>query len=216
LVSGIQGYIEDGFDEKDLYLFHYDEDALRNKGIMGVWMNYYVKEYSFQHNVKFALKHGLKIRPTDSNFYDLGTYNRYSQLDGLLLEVNQMFKHVKFGFGQTTDHACYDIRAGLITREEGIALVKEFDGKCGKQYIKRFCDLIGIDEDEFWRVTNSFRGNMWENDSGGNWKLKNPIWEQEPVGREVDIQHAIKKANQVIKKLRKSEDDISSKNNKHI
>lgn len=86
-----------------------------------------------------------------------------------------MFKHVKLGFGQTTDHACYDIRAGLITREEGIALVKEFDGKCGKQNIKRFCDLIGIVEDEFWRVTNSFRGDMWENDSGGNWKLKNPI-----------------------------------------
>lgn len=193
LASGIQEYIEDSFDYNDLYLFHYNDEALRKKGIVGIWLNYYVKEFSFQHNLKFSLKHGLKIRPVDSNFYDLGTYNRYSQLDGLLLEVNQMFKYVKFGFGQTTDHACYDIRAGLISRDEGIALVKEFDGKCGKQYIKRFCDSIGIDENEFWSVANSFRGDMWEKDGVGNWRLKNPIWKQEKGWEKINISHVIKR-----------------------
>ena len=134
------------------------------------------KRIFFFHNLKLSQKHGLKIRPKDINPYELGTYNRFSQLDGLLLEVNQMLKHIKFGFGQTTDHACYDIRAGLINREEGIALAKEFDGRCGKQYIKRFCDFIEIEENEFWRVANNFRGNMWERDSINNWKLKNPIY----------------------------------------
>jgi len=52
-----------------------------------------------------------------------------------------------------------------------------------------------IDEDEFWRVTDSFRGNMWQKNGNGDWKLKNPIWEQEPVEREIDIKNAIEKAN---------------------
>lgn len=197
LASGIQEYIDDGFNIEDLYMYHYNADDLRKKGIVGIWMNYYEKNFSFQHNLRFSLKHGLKIRPKNSNLYDLGTYNLYSQLDGKLLEVNQMFKHVKLGFGQTTDHACYDIRAGLITRDEGIALVREFDGKCGEEYIKRFCDLIDIDKKEFWRVVNSFRGDMWEKNKNEEWKLINPIWEQEDGWANVDIKATIEKARKL-------------------
>jgi len=137
----------------------------------------------------------LRVRPFDSNYYDLGTYCRYSQLDGLLLEVNHMFKHIKLGFGQGSDHICFDIRAGIITREEGIRLLKEFDGRCGEQYIKRFCNSMEISQDEFWRVANSFRGKMWENDKNGEWKLKNPIWEQEPVREDIDLNQVINKIN---------------------
>lgn len=201
LVSGIQEYLDDGFNINDLFMYHYNADDLRKKGIRGIWMNYYAKDFSFQHNLRFSLNHGLKIRPKTSNLYDLGTYTLYSQLDGKLLEVNQKFKHIKLGFGQTTDHTCYDIRAGLITRDEGIALVKEFDGKCGEQYVKGFCDTIGISENEFWRVVNSFRGDMWEKDNRGEWKMKNPIWEQEDNWKRIDVSN-------VIQRIRKFEDEI--------
>lgn len=36
LRSGVQEYIEDGFDKKDLYLFYYNADALRKKDIVGI------------------------------------------------------------------------------------------------------------------------------------------------------------------------------------
>lgn len=195
LASGLREYIEDGFIEKDIYLFNYDAKILKNKGIRGVWLQYFVKEWSLSHNAMFSISHGLKIKPKELDMHDIGTYLRYMQLDSELVQVNQMLKCIKFGFGQCTDHACYDIRARIITREEGIKLVKEYDGKCGGQYIQMFCDYIGITTDEFWRVANSFRGNMWDEDNPGEWKLKSPIWEQESINSDMDIERIIHRAN---------------------
>ena len=86
-----------------------------------------------------------------------------------------MLKHIKFGFGHAMDHACYGIRDGKFTRQEAIDLVQKYDGKCSDYYIKKFCDYIEIDINEFWRVANSFRGSMWIKDSKGNWH--NTYWD---------------------------------------
>ena len=37
-----------------------------------------------------------------------------------------------------------------MTREEGIATVETFDGRCSEHYISSFCDYIGISTDAFW------------------------------------------------------------------
>ena len=95
------------------------------------------------------------------------------------MQVNQLLKYIKFGFGQCTDFACHDIREKRISRGDGIELVKRFDGKCAQKYIKKFCKYIGIDQKEFWETANKFRGVMWQKDEQGNWQLKEPIWQQE-------------------------------------
>lgn len=178
LSTGLERYVGDGISEKDLFMFRYDNDALRKKGIRGIWLGYYTKEWSPLHNAEFSISHGLTIRPEYFDPYEIGTYVGYFQLDSDFVQVNQMLKYIKFGFGQCTDHACYDIRAGRLTREEAIELVRRYDGKCGIRYIKKFCDYIGITIDEFWRVADSFRGPMWKKNLKGKWVLKNPIWEQ--------------------------------------
>lgn len=179
LSSGWERYIGNGVTEEDLFMFRYDEKSIRKKEIRGIWLQYYLKEWSQSYNAEFSMAHGFTARPEYFNPYEIGTYASYYQLDGKLATVHQFIKSVKLGFGQCTDHACYDIRAGLITREDGIELVKRYDGKIGMRYIKEFCDYIDISIDEFWHRTNSFRGDMWEKDAEGNWKLENPIWEQE-------------------------------------
>jgi len=171
-------YIGDGITEQDLFFYHYDAEKLAKSGCRGVWLQYYTKKWSQSHNAEFSIAHGLTIRPEDFDPNEIGTYARYYQLDSDFVQVNQMLKYIKFGFGQCTDHACYDIRAGKITREEAIELVRKYDGKCSERYIKKFCDYIGISLGEFWRVVESFRGFMWEKNLKGEWVLKNPIWEQ--------------------------------------
>lgn len=176
LSTGWERYIGDGITEKDLFMFHYDREAIRKKGIRGIWLQYYLKEWSQSHNVEFSIAHGLTIRPEYFDPSEIGTYAGYYQLDSDIVQLNQMLKYIKFGFGQCTDHACYDIRAGRLTREEAIELVKRYDGKCGTRYIKKFCDYIGITVDEFWRVANSFRGPMWKKDVNGEWILEDTHW----------------------------------------
>jgi len=177
LASGHQEYLKYATTEEDLFFYHFDKKLLKENGTKAIWLQYYMKNWSQSRNAKFAIKHGLTIRKPDFKKEDYGTYSPYFQLDGSLTALNQMLKYIKFGFGQCTDHACYDIRDGLITREEGIELVKKYDGKCSSKFIKNFCDFIGISLTEFWDVANSVRGNMWKN-KNFKWKLRNPIWEQ--------------------------------------
>ncbi len=176
LSTGWRDYVGNGVTAKDLYWFHYDRIRMTKEGYRGIWLGYYVKEWSPSHNAEFSMKHGLTIRPEYFNPQDFGTYSPYFQLDGDLTQVNQLLKYIKFGFGQCTDHAGYDIRDGLLTRQEAIELVKKYDGRCGFRYLKKFCDYIGITATEFWRQANKWRGTMWKK-AGGKWVLKNPIWE---------------------------------------
>lgn len=187
-------YAGDGIEKEDLFFFHYDRDAMEDDGIKGVWLQYYAREWSQPGNAIFSIKHGLRTRPRGFDPRDIGTYGSYLQLDSDLVHVNQMLKYIKFGFGQCTDHACYDIRAGRITREEGILLVKAFDGLCADRYIKNFCDYIGISMAEFWKTADSFRGEMWNRDRHGKWSLKEPIWEQ-CKAKETDIPKILERIN---------------------
>lgn len=169
-------YLEvDGVEEKDLHLFHYDRKKLERKNIRAIWIQYFLKDWSFRGNAEFSQKYGLKWRPDDFDPNSIGAYMPFAQLDTDLTQVNQMLKHIKLGFGQCMDHACYDLRENRITRDEAIELVRKYDGKCAKHYIVKFCDYLGITLDEFWNVANQFRGPMWTKDENGEWH--NTYWD---------------------------------------
>lgn len=175
MASGWEEYLEvDGVTEKDLFMFRYNRNRLQEKGIRGIWLQYYLKEWSFRGNAEFSKQHGLMWRPDNFDPDSIGTYVPFAQLDSDLVQVNQMLKYIKFGFGQCMDHACYDLRDGRITRDEAIKLVRQYDGKCSDYYIKQFCDFIGISLDEFWRIANQFRGSMWIK-KNGSWH--NTYWD---------------------------------------
>src|SRR5882757_6978662 len=81
---------------------------------------------------------------------DIGLPYLHNSLDSNLAIVNSMLKHVKLGFGHSTEFTSYDVRCGRITRQEAVRLVKELDGRCHPRFIRDYCDWIGISENEFW------------------------------------------------------------------
>ena len=47
LSTGWKDYLEiDGVEEKDLFLLHYDRKSLESKNVKGIWLNYFLKEWS--------------------------------------------------------------------------------------------------------------------------------------------------------------------------
>lgn len=175
LKTGWEEYLEDNdLEEKDLFMYHYNRKSLEKKEYKAIWIQYYLKEWSFFHNAEFALKYGFKGHPDEFDLTTIGTFVPYAQIDSDLTQVSQMLKNIKFGFGHANDHACYAIRDGRMTREEGLELVKKYDGKCADIYVKKLCDHLEIPIEEFWSVAEKFRGNMWEKDHSGNWK--NTYW----------------------------------------
>ncbi len=158
----------DGVTEKDMFFYRMpDIERMVAKGIRAIFLQYYVKEWSQVGNADFAVARGLKGR-TEESLYDIGRYRRYTAVDCDLQIPNQMIKYLKFGFGYATDEAGYDIREGRLSREEAIPLVREYDGKCGKQYIKAACEYLSISEEEFWEVVDRYvnRELFYKNDEG--------------------------------------------------
>lgn len=166
LSKGWKEYLKiDKIDEKDLFLFHYNRKKLEDSGTKGIWLQYFLKEWSYRGNAEFSKSHGLKYRE-NINPEEIGTYIEFAQLDSDLVHVNQMLKFVKFGFGQCLDHACYDFRDGKLSRNEAIEIVLKLDGKCGQKYIDEFCSYLDLTKDVFLKTIEKFRGDIWYTENG--------------------------------------------------
>lgn len=166
-------WVGEGVTEKDLFFYKFpDKELFKGKEIKAIWLQYYVKEWSQVYNADFSIARGLMGRTTEK-LEDIGRYRRYAALDSDIQIVNQMLKYLKFGFGNATDEACYDIREGRISREDAVWLVETYDGGCGEQYIKDAADYMGITIEEFWRVADKWvNRNLFYKDVDGKWKPK--------------------------------------------
>ena len=73
------------------------------------------------------------------------------------------------------EDAAHEIRDGHITREEGLALMRRYEGEFPKKYFKDFLEYLQIDEDHFWDVVDSWRSpNLWKKNNN-DWVLRFPI-----------------------------------------
>jgi hypothetical protein len=87
------------------------------------------------------------------------------------------FKDIVILLRTTSDTASH-IRAGRITREEGIELIKRYDGEFPKKYLDTFLQYCDITKEELDSVLDSWRSDhLWEK-VDGQWQLKNPIWKE--------------------------------------
>lgn len=163
-------WIGDGITESDLYLYKFPSaEEFAGKDIQAIWLQYYTKQWSQVGNADFAIALGLKGR-SEEPLEDIGRYRRYTALDSDFQIPNQMIKYLKFGFGFATDEACYDIREGRLSREDGIWLLNKYDGKCADRYIDAFCDYIEITKEEFWEKVDSVVNRDLFHKENGVWK----------------------------------------------
>ena len=166
---------EDVFDN-NLFPYQYPErEALLEAGVKIVYLGYYIENFSNKDNAEFAIRHGLKTR-TDSS-EDTGGLHNFDALDDDFVHVNQYMKYLKFGFGKATDEVCELIRLGEMSREEGVEILKNIDGKCHQRFIDRFCKYLEIDLSTFVRVADSFRSKELWQDMDGVWDQKFKVGE---------------------------------------
>ena len=108
------------------------------------------------------------------------TYRRMSNLDDMHENgIHDYLKYVKFGYGRGTDHACKDIRAGRMSRSEGIEMVRKYDHVKSRD-LARWLEYVGMAETEFDATADSFRDpRVWRRDASKNW-VKENIWDVKP------------------------------------
>ncbi len=149
-------------------------DKLEKLGLEMHWFAYYQKWVPQEH-FYYASKHtGFEANPEGRTE---GTYSKYAQLDDATDSFLYYMMFVKFGFGRATSDAAHEIRDGHITREEGVALVKRYDGEFPKKSFPVFLDYVGMTEAEFHPVVDKFRlPHIWKKD-GGQWRLRKTVYE---------------------------------------
>lgn len=164
-------FLDSGVNKHDLFFYNYPpESDVQRAGLRLVYLGYYMKDWSGWNNAKFSIDHGLKTR--DDSPENIGDLWGVSALDEDLRIVNQYLKYIKFGFGHVTDQVMERIHAGKMTREEGINLVKKFDGRCHQKYIQKLCDYLEITIEDFEKVVENARDKkLWKKTRSGDWEL---------------------------------------------
>ncbi len=147
-------------------------DEIEKLGAQMHWISYY-KKWVPQENFYYSQKNtGFTANPDGRSE---GTYSKYASLDDRTDGFHFYLAFIKFGIGRATSDAAHEIRDGHITREEGVALVRRYDGEFPKKHFKEFLDYLGITEEHFWAITDAYRRpHIWDK-INGEWKLKKQV-----------------------------------------
>lgn len=147
-----------------------------------------MKKFNLQY--KF-LGHYIKWNPQEIFYYVTkntgfipnperteGTYSKYASLDDKMDGFHYYTSFIKFGLGRTTMDTSQEIRNGLLNRDEGLSLVKKYDGEFPEKYFEEVLDYMGITKKEFWKTIDKFRPKHLWTKKGNSWVLKEKIYDQ--------------------------------------
>ncbi len=147
------------------------QEELNSAGVRAIYFGYFHYWDDYMH-YKFVKQ---KIGFNEIEGRIEGSYTNYSSMDDKLDDLYMYLMVLKLGFGRATKDACKDIRAGRLTRDEAINLVREYDAEFPSQYLKDILVYLGMNEKEFFQVLESFRNKeIWEK-VDSKWRLKHPI-----------------------------------------
>jgi hypothetical protein len=150
------------------------EDSLRESKVEVRYLGYYLR-WDPQECYYYAAENtGFEANTSRTE----GSYSKYSSLDDKIDPFHYYTTLIKFGLGRASYDASQEIRNNKITREEGVSLVKKFDGEFPAKYFNEFLDYVNLDESRFTEIIEEFRTpHLWEKQSDG-WHLRAPVWNQ--------------------------------------
>ncbi len=148
------------------YLPAYPED-LDKVGVEVHYLGYYLR-WKPQNAYYYAVEHGgFEAAPERTP----GTYSKYNSIDDKIDDLHYYTTWIKFGIGRATYDAAQEIRSGDITRDEGVALVKRFDGEWPERFEREIWDYLSVDgfpkmdKQSFLALAEKFKSpHLWDGD----------------------------------------------------
>lgn len=165
---------ETGLRRQDMLWAVYPSDKeIETVGTRGIFISNYFGWNQTEHRKLMQEEYGFEIndKPFDRTYQRDSNLNDYHD-NG----IHDYMKYVKFGYGRATDHVCRDIRNGLMTREQGIELVRNYDHVVPGD-IAEWLALVDMKRIDFERIADTFRDpRVWVKNEYGHW-IKDNIWE---------------------------------------
>ncbi len=148
-----------------------DATALERSNIEVRYLGYYLK-WTPQESYYYAVEHtGFEANPVRTE----GTYSKYNSLDDRIDGFHYYTTYIKFGIGRATYDASQEIRNKHLTREEGVALVRRFDGEFPQKYFHEVMEYIGMTPERFLELCDQYRSpHLWQWEHG-QWRLRHRV-----------------------------------------
>ena len=133
-------WIKKGFSKKDMDIYIPPSiDEILSKKINRKFWSYY-NFWDPQEHYYYSSKNTAFMANPDGR--SEGTYSKYASLDDAIDGFHYYFMFLKFGIGRATSDAAHEIRDKHITRNEGVKLVRKYDGEFPKKYFKEFLKIL--------------------------------------------------------------------------
>ncbi|KJS66616.1 MAG: LPS biosynthesis protein [Peptococcaceae bacterium BICA1-7] len=181
-----------GLDDNDLQPYlPANPEEIERVNIEVHYLGYYLKWHP-QGAYYYAVENG-GFQPSPER--TPGTYSKYNSIDDRIDDFHYYTTYVKFGIGRATYDAAQEIRNEEITRDEGVALVKKYDGEFPERFAEEIFKYLSlpekefpiasqmfsqpiIDRDYFMYLADKFRSpHLWKR-VNGTWKLRHSVYEE--------------------------------------
>lgn len=166
-----------------------DPDKIEKTKVEVHYLGYYLKWHP-QACYYYAVENGgFQASPERTP----GTYSKYNSIDDRIDDWHYYTTYVKFGIGRATYDAAQEIRSGDINRDEGVALVKRYDGEWPERFADEVFRYLSIEPKEFpvaskqferptvtresfLQLADKFRSpHLWHK-VDGEWRLRKTVW----------------------------------------
>ena len=87
----------------------------------------------------------------------------YEKIECYMQGVRDYIKFIKRGYTRPSHLAALDIRNGRMTRDAGLAMAREYEGKRPPS-LDLFLDFVGLTEPEFMEIAMSHQISPYEHD----------------------------------------------------
>lgn len=151
-----------------------DANELERSKIEVHYLGYYLR-WTPQEVYYYAVENtGFHARP----FRTQGTYSKYNSIDDKIDDLHYYTTFIKFGIGRATYDASQEIRNKHLTREDGVALVRKFDGEFPDRYFNEVMEYLDINPDYFRNeLADKFRSpHLWGKNEKNEWQLRHTVW----------------------------------------
>ena len=157
---------------QDLAPFFYplDED-LEEIDLRGIYLSNFIFWNAKKQTEMMIEKYGFETAQKRER-----TFNLYDKIEDIHANgVHDYLKYLKFGYGRATDDASTEIRQRRMTREEGIAMVMQYD-HVRPSDLDLYLEFVEMTEEEFEAVIKDLRDpSIWEKGSDGQWRTTDNI-----------------------------------------
>ena len=168
-----------------------DPQRIEEKRIEVHYLGYYEKWHP-QSAYYYAIeKGGFQSSPERT----VGTYSTYNSIDDRIDDFHYHTTWLKFGIGRATYDAAQEIRSGDLMREEGVALVRKYDGEFPERWANEIFKYLSLPEDQFPVASQAFEQplfdrtyyellserfrspHLWSYTDDGRWKLRKRVFD---------------------------------------